>query len=720
MGMVSRRRGALLAGAALVSVLVGVSGAALAADADAAASVSNPSSMDEVLVLGDRGYQSRVSSVATRTDAPLIEVPQAVSVVGAAQIRDWQPMSLDEALQSVAGARQGNTLGGTQDAIMLRGFGTNRNNSIMRDGMQSVQARNFTPNTEMVEVLKGPASMLYSVQDPGGVINVVTKKPQLVSAGSLTGWGTSFGGGGGQVDLTGRVPGTDGDAGTGLAYRMIADYQQYAYWRNFGSTSQRDFAPSLAWYGQDTTVSLSYERMDYVVPFDRGTQIDTRTGKVLNIPRERRLDEPFNKTKGHSDAVALRVEHRFNEDWKARFNYGFNDEHYNDRQERALSVNAVTGFITRRGDATRDANQIAHLASADLQGRVDVAGMTHELLVGVDYMRNDQVLGDLMRGAQNSTFNIYHPVYGTQPLPTTVSQPNSRQTDKLHTYAGFIQDSIHLDDQWILLAGIRYDQAWELTGKGRPFNANANQSDGKAVPRVGLVYLPRPDVSIYASYSQSFRPNTSVSTPIGALPPEQGEAFEVGSKYVGDALTVTAALFDIKKNNVQTSLTVNGETVTRVTGQAESRGLELEATGSLAPGWDVSANYAYTDARTTSDPILRGNPLDGVSRHAGAIFLNHDLGTVAGGQVRAGAGERAYSDWGAGDGTGKVYYMPGAAVTDVYIRYATHYADMPLDLQLTVKNLFDETYYTSSSGGGTPSISLGTPREFMVRTTLSF
>ncbi|WP_287814883.1 Plug domain-containing protein, partial [Pseudomonas sp.] len=116
-------------------------------------------------------YQAVASTVATRTETPLIEVPASVNVVTHRVIEDRAPQSLDEAINAVSGVKQGNTLGGTQDAIIKRGFGTNRDNSIMRDGMQSVQARNFTPTTERVEVLKGPASMLYGVQDPGGVIN---------------------------------------------------------------------------------------------------------------------------------------------------------------------------------------------------------------------------------------------------------------------------------------------------------------------------------------------------------------------------------------------------------------------------------------------------------------------------------------------------------------------------------------------------------------------
>ncbi|MDE1146863.1 MAG: TonB-dependent siderophore receptor [Azospirillaceae bacterium] len=672
------------------------------------------------MVTGSQGYQAKVSSVATRTDAPIVEVPQSVVVVPEALLNDRQPTSLDEALATVSGVKQGNTLGGTQDAILKRGFGTNRDNSIMRDGMQSVQARNFTPTTESVEVLKGPASMLYGVQDPGGIINVVTKKPQLTPGATLSGWGTSFGGGGGQVDLTGRLVGTDQPSSTtGLAYRLIADYQKYDYWRNFGQIDQAVIAPSLAWYGEKTTVAVNYERMNYYIPFDRGTQINTVTGKPLNIPREERLDEPFNITKGHSNSASLRVEQKINDDWRARFNYGYSSNYYNDHQARVISVDGTTGVATRRGDATRDADQQAHVVSADILGHFQTWGMNHELLTGVDYMHNDRVLGDLLRDTQNKTFNVYNPVYGQMAMPSTVSAKDSDQTDKLHTYAGFIQDSIHLDDKWILMAGLRYDHVHEVTGKGRPFNTNALVDDGKVVPRAGLVYMLRPEWSAYVSYTESFRPNTSIASPIGALPPEEGKAWEVGSKYVGQGFTATAALFNIDKKNVQTTQQINGEDVTRVSGKAQSRGLELDASGTLAEGWDLVASYAFTDARTIEDHYLKGNPLDGVSKHAGSLFLTHDFGQVAEGRVRGGVGERAFSSWGANDGTGKVYYLPAGAVTDAFVSYATVLGGYPVELQLNIKNMFDETYYLSDSGTGQPAITIGEPRQFMVRTRIS-
>ncbi|EIK95692.1 ferrichrome-iron receptor [Pseudomonas sp. M47T1] len=659
-------------------------------------------------------YQAVASTVATRTETPLIEVPASVNVVTHRVIEDRAPQSLDEAINAVSGVKQGNTLGGTQDAIIKRGFGTNRDNSIMRDGMQSVQARNFTPTTERVEVLKGPASMLYGVQDPGGVINVVTKKPQLTQATSISGWGTSFGGGGGQYDTTGPV----GD--TGLAYRLIYDKQQYDYWRNFGSYDQEVVAPSLSWFGDDTTITAAYEHMEYSVPFDRGTQINTTTGKVLDIPRTRRLDEHFNITTGRSDSFNLTAEHRLNDDWTLKAGYGYSRNYYNDHQSRYISADFTTGAVKRRGDATRDALQVAHTATVSALGDLQFAGMRHELLVGVDYMHNDRTLGDLDRSAYDTAFNYNDPVYGQVPVPSTVSAANSDQTDLLHTHALFVQDAIHLTDKWILQAGLRYESFTEYTGKGRPFVVGADVDRSKAVPRLGLVYMIQPDWSVYGSYTESFRPNTSIATVIGDLAPEEAKAYEIGTKFQNDYLTASLAAYTITKKNVQTSATCGTETCTRLGGEARSRGVELDVTGQLNEFWSLTGSYALTDTEWTKDPILQGTPLDGVSKNTAALYLTRDFGHVGIGDLRAGFGGRYMSKWGANDGSGNEYWLPSAKVADAFVAYKMKMDHKDLTLQLNVKNLFDETYYVSNSGLGSPAIVIGEPRQVIAKATLAF
>ncbi|TKC86053.1 TonB-dependent siderophore receptor [Trinickia terrae] len=714
-------RGFLLAAASSASAQDAATPPAAASATAEAADTGH--TLAEVTVQGARpveevGYQPRRASVATRTDTPLIDVPQAVNVVTERSIEDRAPGSLADALAAVPGVRMGNTLGGTQDAIVKRGFGDNRDNSILRDGMQSVQPRNFTPTTERIEVLKGPASMLYGIQDPGGLVNVVTKKPQLEAAHSVSGFTSSDGGGGAQVDLTGPI------GASGLAYRFIADHQRVDYWRNFGETRQDVIAPSLAWYGRDTTVLVAYEHMSYSVPFDRGTIIDTRTGNPVAIPSAERLDEPYNVSTGRSDAVNLRIDHKLAQDWTVHFGYGFNRAYYNDWQARVLSANFATGVLTRRVDSTRDATQTVHNLTLNVEGKVRIAGFANDILAGVDYMHNYRLLGDLYRSKSSTAFNMYAPVYGLLPQTSTLSNADSDQTDKLIERGAFIQDALHLGERWIVLGGLRYESFDELTGKGRPFVVGSHTNAGKVVPRAGLVYKIDPNWSLYGSYSESFRPNTSIAQPIGDLPPEQAKAWEIGSKYQSRSLTASVALFDIHKRNIQTTETINGVNFTRNAGRAYSRGVELEANGRLTDAWSVIGSYAYTEARYQDDPKIAGNPLPNAPKHEAALYLTRDFGVIGSGPVsgrlRAGGGGRVFSSLAVGDGTGKVYHLPWGRVADAFVAWESRIFGRMIDWQLNVNNLFNSTYYTSSCCTGLPFVTSGAPREVRFSGKLEF
>ena len=265
----------------------------------------------------EEGYQPTRNSSALRNDAPMLEVPQAVNVVTEQVLRDQGARSLDDALQNISGISQTNTLGGTQDAFIRRGFGENRDGGILTNGLQTALPRSFNATTQSVEVLKGPASTLYGILDPGGAINVLTKKPTRQFSGEATLSTTSFGGGSGSLDLTGPI------AGTRLAYRLVADKQETDYWRNFGKTKEWLIAPSLTWFGDDTIITASYMYQDYSVPFDRGTIWKADGTGPIPLSRSTRLDEPFNITQGTSELASLNLSHALANDWCVTVDYSY-------------------------------------------------------------------------------------------------------------------------------------------------------------------------------------------------------------------------------------------------------------------------------------------------------------------------------------------------------------------------------------------------------------
>lgn len=454
-------------------------------------------------------YQPPPTSSVMRTSAPIQEIPQTVNVVAAQVIRDQAPRNLDDALANVSGITQGNTLGSTQDSVMTRGFGDNRNGSIMRDGMPLVQGRGMNATVDRVEVLKGPASLLYGIQDPGGVVNMVSKKPELEQYNALTLRGSTYGdgknGSGGNFDSTGAL-GT-----SGLAYRMVLDHEDEDYWRNYGVHRETLVAPSLAWFGERTKLLLAYEHREFLTPFDRGTVIDPGTNHPLDISRNERLDEPFNDMEGRSDLYHFEADHELDDNWSAHFGYSWNRETYDASQVRVTAIDTSKGTLTRSMDGTQNAISTDRFATASLEGKVDVAGMRHDLVIGIDDEYRKIYRADLIRQKSLSTFNYLNPVYGREVEGSAVSPADSAQTDLLRSDSVFVQDSIHLTDQWILVAGGRFQTYDQYAGKGVPFKANTDSNGQKWVPRAGLVYRYTDELSFYGSYTESFKPNSTIA-----------------------------------------------------------------------------------------------------------------------------------------------------------------------------------------------------------------
>jgi iron complex outermembrane receptor protein len=668
-------------------------------------------------------YQPPPISSVMRASTPLQEIPQTVNVVPAQVIRDQAPRNLDDALANVSGITQGNTLGSTQDSVMTRGFGDNRNGSIMRDGMPVVQGRGMNATVDRVEVLKGPASLLYGIQDPGGVVNMVSKQPELDPYNALTLRGSTYGegknGSGGTFDSTGAL----GDSG--FAYRMVLDHEDEDYWRNYGVHRESLVAPSLAWFGESTQLLFAYEHREFLTPFDRGTVIDPRDNHPLDISRERRLDEPFNNMEGRSDLYRFKADHDLNDNWKAHFGYSWNRETYDASQVRVTAIDTRDGTLTRSMDGTQNAISTDRFTTASLEGQVDVGGMQHDLVLGIDDEYRKIYRADLIRQKSLTTFSYLDPVYGREVPGTTVSPADSAQTDILRSDSVFMQDSIHLNHQWILVAGARFQEYDQYAGKGEPFKANTDSNGQKWVPRAGLVYRYTDELSFYGSYTESFKPNSTIaplsgsSTVLdGSIAPEEAKSWEVGARLeMPGRVTGNIALFDIKKRNVLVANSEGPVTLYSAAGEVRSRGLEVDLSGQLSDRWSMIGSYAYTDAEVTEDPVYKGKQLQNVAKNSGSLSAVYDLGHVIGGdQLRVGAGAR-YVGERAGNAVND-FDLPSYTVADAFATYDTQLDGQRVKFQFNVKNLFDRTYYTSAASRF--FVSMGDSRQVTLSSTLEF
>ncbi|WP_233287226.1 TonB-dependent siderophore receptor [Bradyrhizobium oropedii] len=667
-------------------------------------------------------YRAMPSSTTLRSGASPLDTSQTVNVVPEQVLKDQLPRNLDDALANVSGVTQGNTLAGTQDAVMRRGFGDNRDGSIMRNGMPLVQGRSLNAAVESVEVLKGPASLLYGIMDPGGIVNTISKRPELYQHGSVTLLGSTYAnsktGADGAIDITGPI------GNGGLAYRFIGYGVSEDYWRNFGRHREMLVAPSLAWYGENTTVQLNYEHREFITPFDRGTAFDSVTKAPLAIPATRRLDEPFNNVWGTSDLMQASVEHRLNQDWKLFAAYSYNTETFSANQLRITGINTKTGVETRSNDGTWGSLSNASYGTSYVQGNFWFGNMRNEVLFGGDGQYRTIYRDNLIRQATPS-FNFYNPVYGLISPGTTVSATDSAQTDKLGQWSLFFQDTLHLTERFALVGGVRYMDYDQIAGRGRPFITNTNVSADKALPLGGAILKLTDEVSLYASYTQSLKPTSTIAPLTGGvvigsnIAPEEGTQWETGVKFdFNKRISGTLALYDIDKKNVLVSQlnSSTGIVEYRTAGKVRSRGVELDVTGRLTDSWSMIGSYAYTDARVTEDPTLVGKALQNVALNTASLYLVYDFGTTLPGRLRLGGGARYVGDR-PGDAANS-FVLPAYTVADAFATYETKVQSFPVIYQFNVKNLFDTVYYPSAVSN--LAVAMGDARRFSLSATVKF
>ena len=652
------------------------------------------------------------SSVASKTPTARVDEAQSVSVVTQQQLADFQATNLSDAMRFVSGVTEGNTLAGTEDGFVRRGFGGNSDGSIYRDGVRSSQGMNFDATTERVEVLKGSASLLYGIQNPGGIINVISKKPQYQWHSKISGKAASAGGGSGTVDVTGPL-------GNGFAFRLIAEKQNQDYWRNFGSDKHTLIAPSLQWFGEQASFLISYEDYQYDIPYDRGTAFIN--GRPIAIGYKDRLDDKANHAWGHNKTLNAHYDWQFNEAWSTRVTLGWNQRQYDNNEVRVTAVNTTTGAVTRRADANRGFNHKTKYASWDVIGSPQILGMTHDVVFGTDYEMIQTYRAHQYQGKANSDFNLYDPQYDMlSPITnsSTENRANANNLNRTHSRSVYAKDSITLTKNWIAVLGGRYQHYEQRASKGfDPVVQTLDSEGNKFLPQAGLVYKLTPDVSLYTSFSKSFTPSTDVDDDGNVGKPEQGTTWEVGSKWqLSPKLFASVALYRIDERDM--SLSINGST--RAINKARSSGAEFELNGEVLPGWDLSANYSCSKAEIIDDGVNNannGNRLQNAPRHSGALYLSHNL-TISGipGDFRVGGGAR-YVGSRAGDPENG-FTLPDYVVADSFIAWNNPLFGEKTQLKLNLNNLFNQHYYTSS--GGNLRVREGETRNLMLEASVEF
>lgn len=627
------------------------------------------------------GYRATRSATATRTDTDIRDTPQSIEVIPRQLLEDLGSTRIDRALDFAGGVSKQNNFGGlTFYNYSVRGFTTDQ---LYRNGFAINRGSYSSPDTssiERIEVLKGPSASLYGRGDPGGLVNIVSKRPQAeafstldVSAGRWDRYRTS---------LDSNTPLREDGS---LLSRINLAFEDNGSFRDYVDSRRQVVSPSLAWQpAPDTTLLLDAELSRTESVFDRG--IPAVNGELGAVQRSTFLGEPNDgHIRNDNQTLDLALEHYLRDAWKLRLANHYSQGHL---QGDASEPGSLIGDSVTRRLRQRDFEWNDSITQAELHGEVSSLGWQHQLLVGLEYenYRNSQKYpqSNLSLGYGQ---NIYKPVYGA--AKPVIIRPNDffEQTE---SYALNLQDQITFTERLRGLLGIRLERV-EQQVQNRANGSWTEQDKDVATPRIGALYQLTPQVGVFTNASSSFKPN-SLGTQGQVYKPEKGIGYESGLKLdlLDGRLGGTIALFHITKENVTTTDAL-GESV--AAGEARSQGLDMQFSGQLNDAVRLIGAYAYIDAEVTKGDaaIPDGSDLLGVARHSASLLAVYEFqsGALQGSDI--GAAMTYVGD------------RPGQAGSDFRLdAYETldllaHYKLSPdVTLGVNLNNLFDRKYYERS------------------------
>jgi iron complex outermembrane receptor protein len=672
-----------------------------------------------------QGFVAGVSASGTKTDTPIIETPQSISVVTADEIKMRNARNLNQALRYTAGAVT-DTRGSTAvrlDQLTLRGYSP----ATYLDGLRLAGGRDANPSIdayrlERLEVLRGPASVLYGAAPPGGIVNAVTKRPTqerirevLLEAGTRDRYRAA-------TDLSGQLD----ENGQWLG-RFIASYAEGDGELDRTRERRYFFSPSLTWRPTtDTSITLyaHYQRD----PESGSYGSVPAWGSVLPNPRGRIGNRFYDgdpnlevSDREHYYAGYF-AEHRFNEWLQVRQNFRYLHTKGEYRSVYSAGITADSLNLVRSVFGTDTDIDLFNLDN-QVQANFSTGPLQHTLLAGLDYYRvmNDAYTGSALAGSVAaralSTQSLFSPNYGSQrtffPAFSGYSSQRQNQTGV------YLQDQIKID-RLVLLFGGRLDWADSTTENSSPATGlrttTSRQTDDAFTGRAGAVYLFDNGIAPYVSYSESFEPQSGTDRFLNPFDPTRGRQYEAGIRYQppGTNLSISVAAFDLVRKNVLSADPVNpGFSVQ--SGETTSRGIELEAKASLAEGLNLTAAYAYQDVEFSSSnntirvdygiqgaapgPTVRqqGKTPWGVPRHTASAWLDYSFsensplrGLGLGGGVRY-----LGSSWGDDANTFKV---ADATLFDATLRYDLGKLGRNFEgvqAALNISNLADTRYVNS-------------------------
>ncbi len=713
----------------------GAAGPANGPAGDAAGRGGKPSPAKET------GYARSTAYGATKTDAPLLDTPVAVQIVPHEVIEDQQDLNVLEVVKNVSGVQA--SPGTFYDQYNIRGFPTS---ATYRNGLktQNLFATENMAFTDRIEIVKGPASVLYGRIDPGGFVNIVTKKPQeefKASADQQVGnWGLARS----TADVTGPL-----NADKTLLYRLMGVFDHADSWTNF---DHRDNGAAALYLTFKPTTNFEFNTQFEYYSFRQTTpagsgQIPVITATIPygNTVLPLVIAKPLNLSRGFSASDAAMYSnfpyteyrtylaydwtYKFDDKWKLtnRFLYSIDDERQNVLSVRSFNPRtfSVTHFF---GDNAMQRDGLS--TNLDLTGEVFTGPVKHELLAGADWFSSVyRAEGFSGVGANIPKLNIFLPNYGSyvgalnyySALGYNNVQGGARNRD----FGVYAQDQMTLlDDRVHVLLGARWDKAEDS------FNTIAMNAAGKCFPvctgyplavepntprispRAGLLYKLTDDTSIYGSYVRSFGTNNGVDAQGNVYAPEQGLQWETGIKkqWLDGKVMTSVTLFDLTKKNVLQADPYNPGFLEPV-GTVRSRGVELDASGQVTENLSVIASYTFDSVKITNDNNNgnAGHRLNGAAPNAGSLWAKWDTAPKRPEGWEFGGGiyvlDRRWGD------NANTWVLAGYTRFDAMAAYRMMFEGHKITLRLNIKNLTDTKYFEATDAG--TNAYYGAPRTFI-------
>ena len=649
------------------------------------------------------------TSTATRTATPVRYVPQAIDSVKTANVMDYGTNDLGTALSGIPNVSSGADT--RFDSLRIRGF--DASNDFYLDGIRddSQYVRDLH-NIEKIEVLKGPAAVLYGRGSQGGIVNRVSKQPEFGRRSTIEAQG-------GSEDLRSLYADLSTDPTDNISLRLNMGNMDENSFRDGFSGNRQLFAPSMSWQlTPDLNWLVQYEYSRYTRTPDRG--VPGVNGRPADVGRDTTYGSDHDFIDDKSQSLRSKLSYELSDNWQLRHTLGvfkLNSDFDNTYQ---TGYTPATHQVTRQ-HWQQDLTTRNVFNNVELEGGFDTFGLEHRLLTGIEVgsQRRDPTLYNAATSGPGSSpvpaLDLFNP--NRELRHTGRMQVASNNHTEVESRAVYVQDQLRLNDQWQVLAGLRYD-TFDIESTNQLRNISEDRDSHSTSPRVGLVWTPLQDHSFYASWSKTFSPvgGGLIGITPGAtgngndLSPELTKQKEIGVKsdWLDDRLSTTLAIYELELYNRRTSDPLD-PTITLLTGKQRSRGIELTGTGRITGNWYVRGGVGIQDATVEKDNNgFEGKRISDVAKRNGSLFVTWkpEMGWYAETGLTL-VGDR-YAD------NLNTVMMPGYGRWDALAGFR----QKDWDLRAALNNIADKEYYESATSQF--QIQPGAPRSLVVTGTYSF